>query len=79
MRGERIMDSSINDRGLLLLSNVEPFVKHMGNRLDKPATGTAPKKSKPGLLKRLLWHRYIKTVLFWIYNRIFQLYFYNVE
>jgi glycosyltransferase involved in cell wall biosynthesis len=79
MRGERILDSSINEAGLLLLSNVEPYVKHMGNRLDQPAAKTAARKSRPGLLKRLLYNRYIKIVMFWIYNKIFQLYFYNVE
>jgi hypothetical protein len=79
MRGERALDIAINDLGYLRLTTDRPLVWHIGNRLLE-ATGTvavAPKRRT--LLQRILWLPGIRHALLWLNNRIFRLYFFNVE
>lgn len=79
MRGERALDVAINDLGYLRLLTEKPYVWHMGNTFldsDRVTTSTAKRKS---LLQRLLWLPFIRRPLLWLNNRIFRLYFFNVE
>jgi GT2 family glycosyltransferase len=78
MRGERALDIAINQMGLLRLMTEQALVWHMGNRLtaDAQITETPPKKS---LLKKFLYLPGVRRLLLWLNNRIFRLYFLNVE
>ncbi len=80
MRGERALDIAINDLGYLRLCTEKALVAHYGNRLpgSLPATASAPEK-KPAFVRKLIWAPGIRHVLMWLYNRIFKLYFENVE
>ena len=78
MRGERALDTAINKMGLLRLTTDKPLVWHMGNRLSVAAGATVTPKRK-SLLHRLLWLPMVRRVLLWLNNRIFHLYFLNVE
>jgi glycosyltransferase involved in cell wall biosynthesis len=78
MRGERALDSTINEKGYLRLNTAKTYVYHMGNRL--PDLNTAVKVSKrKSMLQRLLWLPGIRHLLLWLNNQIFRLYFFNVE
>jgi hypothetical protein len=79
MRGERALDIAINELGYLRLTTDRPLVSHMGNRLTEPTgvTPLAPKRKT--LLQRILWLPGIRHALLWLNNRIFRLYFFNVE
>lgn len=79
MRGERALDIAINKMGLLRLTTERPYVRHMGNippTSDLKLVGSPRRKS---LLKRLLMLGPIRRVLLWLHNRIFRLYFFNVD
>jgi len=77
MRGERTLDTAVNERGLLRLTTEKPMVCHLGNRLTAPRQEIAsPRKS---LLHRILWLAPVRKVLLWLNNQIFRLYFFNVE
>jgi len=79
MRGERALDIAINNMGLLRLTTERPYVRHLGNI--PPSTDlkltTLPRRKS--LLKRLLMLGPIRRVLLWLHNRIFRLYFFNVD
>lgn len=78
MRGERALDIAINQLGLLRLMTEQALVWHMGNRLnvnDKVEVRPARKS----IMKRILWLPGIRHFLLWLNNRIFRLYFLNVE
>ena len=79
MRGERALDIAVNEMGCLRLTTDQPLVWHIGNRL--PASGgvTAPARRRKTLLQRILWLPGIRHFLLWLNNRIFRLYFFNVE
>jgi hypothetical protein len=79
MRGERGLDIAVNEMGFLRLTTEKPFVAHMGNRLpgSELAVPIAPKRRT--LLQRILWLPGIRHFLLWLNNRIFRLYFFNVE
>ena len=78
MRGERALDVAINEMGLLRLTTVKALVWHMGNRLPNTPMPVVMSKRK-SLLQRFLWVPIIRRVLLWLNNRIFRLYFFNVE
>jgi len=78
MRGERALDVAINGMGLLRLTTEQPLVWHMGNRLSGVTQTTVTPKRK-SLLRRLLWLPVIRRPLLWLNNRIFRLYFFNVD
>jgi hypothetical protein len=78
MRGERALDIAINQMGLLRLMTENALVWHMGNRLTSDAMVTGEQKRK-SLLKRILWLPGLRHFLLWLNNRIFRLYFQNVE
>jgi hypothetical protein len=69
-----VLDQKINDLGCLRLCSTTPLVYHMGNQ---PVEQTVT-RSRPRLLRRLLWLPGIRHVLLWLYNRLFRLYFDNV-
>jgi len=79
MRGERALDIAINNMGLLRLTTERPYVRHLGNI--PPSTDlkltTLPRRKS--LLKRILMLGPIRRVLLWLHNRIFRLYFFNVD
>ncbi len=75
MRGERLLDQKIDDLGYLRLCSLKSYVVHMGN----DPLGQAVTRARPRLLRRLLWLPGIRHVLLWLYNRLFRLYFHNVE
>jgi glycosyltransferase involved in cell wall biosynthesis len=78
MRGERTLDIRFNEIGKLRLTTTSPFVAHMGNRLPQNAhLESAPKRKS--LVRRFFLLPGIRHVLLWINNRIFRLYFNNVE
>ena len=79
MRGERILDRAINDLGYLRLTSTEAFVRHMGNQMDDRAKSKPAPRRKKSLLRRLLWLPGIRHILFWIYHRLFRLYFEHVS
>lgn len=79
MRGERALDMAVNEMGCLRLTTEKPLVVHMGNRLSGSVPATDPKPKKRTLLQRLLWLPAIRRPLLWLNNRIFRLYFLNVE
>ena len=78
MRGERALDSAINEMGYLRLNTNKTFVYHMGNRLPISTAATTVPKHR-SFLKRLLWLPGIRHILLWLNNQIFRLYFLNVE
>jgi glycosyltransferase involved in cell wall biosynthesis len=78
MRGERKLDIAINDKGLLRLGTREALVWHIGNRLTK--TERSPEAVQIHSVHRKFMHNpIIKKPLMWLYNRIFHLYFLDVE
>jgi glycosyltransferase involved in cell wall biosynthesis len=79
MRGERALDIAIDESGYLRLTTEEPFVSHMGNRLPGSTGIVAPKQRQRSLFQRLLWLPGVRRALLWLNNRIFRLYFFNVE
>ena len=79
MRGERALDSAINEMGYLRLTTEKPLILHMGNRLPESDHPVASKPKRRTLLQRFLWLPGIRHVLLWINNQIFRLYFFNVE
>ncbi len=79
MRGERALDIAINKLGCLRLLTDEAYVWHMGNTLStSDSIGEAVQKRK-SLLQRILWLPFIRRPLLWLNNRIFRLYFFNVD
>jgi glycosyltransferase involved in cell wall biosynthesis len=78
MRGERALDIVINQMDLLRLMTEKALVWHMGNRLTSEAIVTGELKRK-SLSKRILWLPGVRHFLLWLNNRIFRLYFQNVE
>lgn len=79
MRGERALDVEINRLGYLRLLTDKPYVWHMGNTLTETARIRGPAAKRKTLLQRLLWLPFIHRPLLWLNNRIFRLYFLNVE
>jgi hypothetical protein len=78
MRGERTLDVIINKMGLLRLTTEKPLVWHIGNRLDhEPAP--SHKNESTSFVRKILSFPPIKKPLMWLYNRIFYMYFINVE
>ncbi len=78
MRGERALDIAINEMGLLRLTTEKPLVVHLSNRLAADlAPASAP--ARRSLLKRILHLPGIRHFLLWLNNRIFRLYFSNVD
>ncbi len=78
MRGEHRLDIVINELGYLRLMTEKPMVVHLGNRLSVDlAPASSPKRRS--LLKRILYLRLIRKVLLWLNNRIFRLYFLNLD
>lgn len=79
MRGERKLDIAINNMGLLRLTTAKPFVSHMGNI--PPGEEKLPKSAPPrkSFFNYLFNLPIIRHSLLWLNNRIFRLYFYNVE
>ncbi len=78
MRGERALDIAINEMGLLRLMTEQALVWHMGNRLTVDDKVEVKPVRKP-ILKRILWLPGVRHFLLWLNNRIFRLYFLNVE
>ena len=78
MRGERALDSAINEMGYLRLNTDKTYVYHMGNRLPELDSPVTVYKRK-SLLQSFLWLPGIRHVLLWLNNKIFRLYFFNVE
>ena len=79
MRGERALDVAVNEMGYLRLTTDQALVWHIGNRLAGP-TGAVPlAPRRKTLLQRILWLPGIRHALLWLNNRIFRLYFFNVE
>jgi glycosyltransferase involved in cell wall biosynthesis len=79
MRGERALDIEINKLGYLRLLTDVPYVYHMGNTLvSSPQVIEVHRKPK-SLARRLLWSPFVRRPLLWLNNRIFHLYFSNVE
>jgi glycosyltransferase involved in cell wall biosynthesis len=76
MRGERALDTAIDNLGCLRLTTIEAYILHMGNR---PSTvAHLPKTAAPGkhnIFQRLVWLPGIRHILLWIHNQIFRLYF----
>lgn len=79
MRGERALDVEINKLGCLRLLTDAPYVWHMGNTLAVPARSDTAVLKRKSLLQRLLWMPFIRRPLLWLNNRIFHLYFFNVD
>jgi len=79
MRGERALDVAINDLGCLRLLTDKPYVWHIGNTLPDSACAATPVAKRKSLLQWLLWLPFIRRPLLWLNNRIFRLYFFNVE
>ncbi len=79
MRGERALDVAINDLGYLRLLTDKPYVWHMGNTLTDSPRVAAPARKRKSLLQRVLWLPIIRRSLLWLNNRIFRLYFFNVD
>jgi glycosyltransferase involved in cell wall biosynthesis len=79
MRGERALDIAVNEMGYLRLTTDQALVWHIGNRLIEPVGVTPLAKRRKTLLQRILWLPGIRHFLLWLNNRIFRLYFFNVE
>jgi glycosyltransferase involved in cell wall biosynthesis len=75
----RSLDELINQAGYLRLSTCEPYVKHLGNRIDGiqvgEVMGEAPQKPNKG--NRVLDLPFIRHTLLGIYDFIFRLYYEN--
>lgn len=78
MRGERRLDIAINEMGLLRLTTEQALVVHLGNRIGADLTPAAAPKRR-SLLKRILHLPGVRHFLLWLNNRIFRLYFSNVD
>jgi glycosyltransferase involved in cell wall biosynthesis len=78
MRGERRLDTAINDMGLLRLMTEDALVWHMGNRVDQDNQGASIPQRK-SFWKKILWMPVVRNSLLWVNNKIFRLYFLNVE
>jgi len=67
----RSLDEQLNTAGYLRLTTTQPYVRHMGNRLESPV-----RSGDPGPIKRaaILDAPFIRKPLLWIYNAIFNLY-----
>jgi len=79
MRGERALDVAINGMGLLRLTTEKPLVRHLGNVLPPAQMLPALASRRKSLLKRMLHLPGIRHFLLWLQNRIFRLYFSNVD
>jgi glycosyltransferase involved in cell wall biosynthesis len=79
MRGERALDVAINQMGLLRLTTERPYVRHMGNIPPASDLKLVPVPRRKSLLRRILMVAPIRRVLLWLHNRIFRLYFFNVD
>jgi hypothetical protein len=79
MRGERALDVAFNGMGCLRLTTEKPLVLHMGNRLPESTRTSGANLKHKTLLQRILWLPGIRHFLLWLNNRIFRLYFFNVE
>jgi glycosyltransferase involved in cell wall biosynthesis len=79
MRGERTLDIRINELGYLRLLTSTPLVAHMGNTLLPASSSSAAGGRSRSLFRRLLWSPLVRRPLLWLNNRIFRLYFFNVE
>jgi hypothetical protein len=79
MRGERALDVAINERGCLRLLTDEAYVRHMGNTIAETDRVTQPASRRKSMLQRLLWLPVIRRPLLWLNNKIFRMYFFNVE
>jgi hypothetical protein len=79
MRGERALDEAVDKLGYLRLTTETPLIWHMGNR--PPVADSAPRiaPKHPSLMKRLSHFPGIRHILLWIYNKIFLLYFENID
>lgn len=78
MRGERILDQRINDLGYLRLTGTRAYVRHLGNQLETAARPSAPRR-RPKLLRRLVHLPGVRHILLWVYQRLFELFFHNME
>jgi GT2 family glycosyltransferase len=79
MRGERALDIAVNEMGYLRLTTEAALIWHMGNRLPDSTGAVAQIPRHKTLLQRILWLPGIRHFLLWLNNRIFRLYFFNVE
>jgi len=80
MRGEIILDRTINDMGLMRLASVNPYVLHMGNRVETlPNLPAGAPKRRRSLLHRIIWLPGIRRVVHWLYHRLFRLIYDSVE
>jgi glycosyltransferase involved in cell wall biosynthesis len=80
MRGDRELDIAIDRLGYLRLTTLDPYVRHLGNRLPEDiSTPQTKPTATPSLLRRFLWLPGIRHFLLWLHNQIFRLYFFNVE
>ena len=79
MRGERALDVAFDSLGCLRLNTEKALVMHMGNRIPETGQVVTPAPRKRSMLRRLLWLPVIRKFLLWLNNRIFRLYFINVE
>lgn len=75
MRGERALDIKVNEMNLLRLTTINPYVRHLGNRISQPFSNKTIYKKKS--FHRLLWLPGVRRILLWIHNQIFRLYFLN--
>ena len=75
----RSLDDLINQAGLLRLATCEPYVRHLGNRIDGVQDidigGNKSNKTRKG--NRLLESPFIRQFLLGIYDFIFKLYYEN--
>ena len=79
MRGERALDIAINKMSLLRLTTERPYVRHLGNILPSTDLKLAALPRRKSLLRRVLMVNPIRSFLLWLHNRIFRLYFFNVD
>jgi glycosyltransferase involved in cell wall biosynthesis len=71
----RSLDEQLNTAGYLRLTTPQPYVRHMGNRLDgPPEAGTSGLKKKTSLRAAILEAPMVRKPLLWIYDAIFNLY-----
>jgi hypothetical protein len=79
MRGEPMLDKTVNDLGYLRLSIKNPLVLHMGNRvpdfIQLPNRRRKPKR----WLRSFVNIRFFRYILMHIYGAIFRIYFNNVD
>lgn len=73
----RSLDQMVNQAGYLRLATCEPYVKHLGNKLESEriVEGFGEISKKSGWGKRFLNTRVIKRSLLGIYDLIFKLYY----